>query len=214
MSLKAFIKSPLKSLHSSDGLLTWAKWTALCSPLVSLVFLLACGLVLAKWNLDEKFECVSSFLEVMIALNVSCSYGKIRDWLNNHRNSKILGKRGAADFLSRGMMGEGDMKKINDLMPGFSGLQGKVESYVKRIGLVVSVLLTVFLVVGLTDPMKPFVVFAAFPVIAYLLATWLISCFFARAVRIADFDLGNGRDPLPDWLQLDYALGCTGPVAS
>lgn len=199
---------------TDEQLVAWAKRAAVSSAVVAGLLLFLLGFFLSFLNLDENFNYVSSFLEVMIAADASCSFKIVGDWLKRHRHEFLAENILTPTTLANGAMEEAQMNRIAPMHSEMSRIYDYIDSRVGIVGIWFAGVATLMLVVGFKDWMRPYAVIAAYPLVAYVMTTFVTTRFwelvYARACGIAAGD--ELAAPQDDAFDFSQVIGCTGPV--
>ena len=171
------------------------------------------GFILSRWNIDNKFDYLSSFLEIIIALNASCSVDKVRNWIDAKRDAYISDYIVSMTNVANGRLTESMADSIQPLHASMQKIRMAIDGIAFRIGLVVAIVATLLLVVGFTEAMKPFAVVAAAPVLFLLSAIFVHNWLWKISYERLAIGPTGGVAPVDDKHDLSIVASCTGPVA-
>ena len=181
--------------------------------IVVLVFLLCLGSFLSWWNLDSQFDYVSSFLEIVIALDASYSFDKVRKWIDERRASYVETHIVSVSRIENIQINESTGDAITPLHNAMQKIRNVIEIATAKSGLIMAIVATILLVVGFTDSMKPFAVVATAPVLFFYSAILVNYWFWKVAYERLQTGPTGVIAPVDDKYDLSIVEGCTGPVS-
>lgn len=177
------------------------------------LFLLCLGLFLSFWNLNHEFEYMSSFLEVVIALDASCSFDQVRKWIDERRASYVATDIVSVKHVVNVQINESIGDAITPLHNAMQKIWSGIEITTVKSGLVVAIVATILLAVGFTDCMKPFAVVATAPILFLYSAVFVNNWFWKMAYERLQTGPTGVIAPVDDKYDLSIVAGCTGPVS-
>ena len=181
--------------------------------IVVLVFLFCLGLFLSWWTLDCRFDYVSSFLEIVIALDASCSFDKVRKWIDERRASYVETHIVSVNRIANVQINESIGDVILPLHTAMQKIRRAIEIATAKSGLIIAIAATALLVVGFTDSMKPFAVMATAPVLFFYSAVLINYWFWKVAYERLQTGSTGVIAPVDDKNDLSIVAECTGPVS-
>lgn len=181
--------------------------------IVVLAFLFCLGSFLSWWNLDCRFDYVSSFLEIVIALDASCSFDRVRKWIDGRRALYMETHIVSVDRIANVQINESIGDTIAPLHNAMQKIRNVIEITTAKSGLIMAIVATLLLVVGFTDSMKPFAVVATAPVLFFYSAVLVNYWFWKVAYERLQTGPTGVIAPVDDKHDLSIVAGCTGPVS-
>ena len=197
---------------SDDKFIRVAEAAIVLDAIVVLVFLFCLGLFLSQWNFDCKFDYVSSFLEIIIALDASCSFDKVRQWIDERRASYVETHIVSVNRIANMQINESLGNAIAPLHNSMQRIRGIIEMSTAKSGLTMAIVATTLLVVGFTDSMKPFAVVASAPILFFYSAVLVNYWFWKVAYERLQTGATGVIAPVDDQYDLSIVAERTGPV--
>ena len=217
---RLFIKAPINYLKrfinnlSNDDFIKIAKIAIVIDALVVLFVLFAIGWVLSRWNLDSSFDYVSSFLEIIIALDASCSFEMVQKWIDGKRDSYVNNHIVSVKHITNSQISELLSDAVLPLHNAMQEIREDIEDVTIKSGRITAILLTILLVVGFTDCMKPYAVVATTPILFFISAVYVHYCFWKIAYERLQMRQTTMPDPVDDEHDVLKVVENTGPVFS
>lgn len=207
MLLKQFVKQ-----HPAEKILSTAKVIPVAMLPVAIALAWVAIVIASACAIDNQYEYVSSFLEVMIAVNASCSYICSSDsW-----KQKQLSWMSNAGAVVSGL-GEQQVNVLSGWYVDIDAANERIREIVRPLGIVFAAIGSLMLVIGFTKEMRPYAVLSAFPLIFYFASIFAVNQLWHLLCRKSSYwvkPMGpGGVDPIDEEMDMNSVLGCTGPVS-
>ena len=191
-----------------------ASMAIVLDAIVVLLILGCCGFLLSCWNLDSSFNYISSFLEIAIAINASCSFERIRKWIDKKRNSYVEEHIVPAASTVNVQITESIVDAVQPIHNAMQRIRNTIDNVTEKCGLITAIVVTILLVVGFTDDMKPFAILSMAPVLFFCSAVFVNYWFWQKAYERLQTDPVGEVVPVDDKYDLSIVAACTGPVSN
>ena len=201
---------------SNEDFIKVTKAAIVIDAIVVLAVLFALGWVLSRWNLDSSFDYVSSFLEIIIALDASCSFEMVQKWLDEKRDSYVKNHIISVRNITNPQITESLSNAVQPLHNAMQRIREEIEDVTIKSGLITAILVTILLVVGFTNCMKPYAVVAAAPILFFVSAVcvhyWFWTIVYER-LQIGQKDMPDSNDDNNVVLEVVESTGPVSPEA-